>query len=195
MPSIISHAIVPTALGLALGDAVISRRLLLLGVIAAMLPDMDVLAFRFGVPYTHDFGHRGMSHSLAFALFLGMLAGVFAAQLHAPRRSAVFFVFLAAASHGLLDMLTNGGLGIALFWPISNERLFFPLRVIEVSPLSLRRFFSSAGVTVLTSEFLRVWLPSAMVGASIFFCRRILRFNGAQSERAMAASHEAKKQG
>jgi hypothetical protein len=36
-------------------------------VIASYLPDADVLAFRFGIPYPAPFGHRGAFHSLASA--------------------------------------------------------------------------------------------------------------------------------
>ncbi|MGV8868086.1 MAG: metal-dependent hydrolase [Janthinobacterium svalbardensis] len=173
MPSIISHAVVPLAVGLALGRKAIPWRLLVIGITAAMLPDADVLAFHFGVPYAHQLGHRGMTHSLVFALLLAMLAWIFAKQLASSQKHAFSFMFFATASHALLDMLTNGGLGVALIWPISDERLFFPLRVIEVSPLSIRRFFSSTGVRVLLSELQWVWIPSTIAAVSIVVWRRI----------------------
>lgn len=173
MPSIISHAVVPLAIGLALGSKVISRPLLVIGIAAAMLPDADVLAFRFGVPYAHQLGHRGITHSLAFALLLAMLAWIFAKQLASSRKNAFSFVFFATASHALLDMLTNGGLGVALIWPISDERLFFPLRVIEVSPIGIRRFLSSRGIQVFLSELQWVWIPSTVAAVGIVAWRRI----------------------
>jgi inner membrane protein len=172
MPSIISHPIVPLALGLALGKRLVSGPLLAAGMIASILPDLDVLAFLAGLPYAHDFGHRGASHSLACAASLGAIACALAAQLQVSRRSAFLFVACAATSHGLLDMLTNGGLGIALAWPLSGQRYFFPFQVIEVSPLGLRRFFSATGATVLASELLWIWLPSAAVGAAVYWRRR-----------------------
>ncbi|MGK5023349.1 metal-dependent hydrolase [Janthinobacterium sp. RB2R34] len=175
MPSIISHAVVPLAAGLALGSKTIPPQLLLLGMAVAMLPDADVLGFHLGVPYAHYLGHRGITHSLLFALLLGVLAWTFARQLRASRQHAFFFILFATASHPLLDMLTNGGLGVALFWPISDERLFFPLRVIEVSPLSIRRFFSGAGVRVLLSEIQWIWIPSAILAAVIVCWRRMAR--------------------
>lgn len=172
MPSIISHAVVPLTLGLALGPRVIQRPLLLAGLVVAMLPDLDVLAFRFGIAYAHEMGHRGASHSLAFALLMGLLCGAMAPWLRASRLTASLFIFVATASHGLLDMLTTGGLGVALAWPASDERFFFPLRVIEASPLSLRRFFGPAGAAVMGSELLWVWLPCAVAGTAIFLARR-----------------------
>lgn len=188
MPSIISHAVVPLAVGLALGSKAIPGRLLVIGMIAAMLPDADVLAFRFGVPYAHQLGHRGITHSLAFAFLLAILAWSFAKQLASSRKHAFSFMFFATASHPLLDMLTNGGLGVALIWPISNERLFFPLRVIEVSPIGIRRFFSATGVRVLLSELQWIWIPSTIAAVSIVAWRRI--FMRQNLKRHRAPSHE-----
>ena len=39
----------------------------------AVLPDADVLAFSFGVPYHHVLGHRGFTHSFFFAAALAVL--------------------------------------------------------------------------------------------------------------------------
>jgi inner membrane protein len=173
MPTLLSHPAVPLALGLGLGARRIPRRLLVAGVMASMLPDLDVAAFALHIPYAHAFGHRGASHSLFFALLLGLLALAAARWLGSSKRSAFLFVFVAAASHGLLDMLTNGGLGVALWWPGSEQRLFFPWQVIEVSPIG-PRFFSGRGLEVLRSEFLWIWIPCACAGLLLFLGRRIV---------------------
>jgi len=78
MPSIITHAAVPLALWCAADRGRIPPRLLAAGVIAAMLPDADVLAFALHIPYADAFGHRGASHSLLFACVLAALAAVLA---------------------------------------------------------------------------------------------------------------------
>jgi inner membrane protein len=137
-----------------------------------MLPDVDVLAFRFGIAYGDAFGHRGATHSLTFALLLGVVALALARHVDATRGRAFLFVAACAASHGLLDMFTNGGRGIALWWPFSNERLFFPWRVIEVSPLSLRGLAGERGLHVLQSELLWVWLPAAVLCVLLVLWRR-----------------------
>jgi len=160
MPTIITHAVVPIAMALALGKKRIEPRLLVLGVVASMQPDIDVLAFRLNIAYAHAFGHRGASHSVFFAFLLGGLGAFLAPRLGLARIKAFTFITLSAASHGLLDMLTNGGLGVALWWPWSNERYFLPCPVIEASPLSLRRVFGPAGLNVLRSELIWVWLPA-----------------------------------
>ena len=172
MPTVLSHPAVPLALGLALGSGIVPRRLLLAGVVASVLPDLDVIAFRLGIGYSHELGHRGFSHSLLAALSLGAVAAAFAKHLLATRKAAFLFVFVAAASHGLLDMLTNGGLGVALAWPFSEQRYFFPWQVVEASPLSLRRVFGPAGLAVFKSELLWVWLPAAVAGLALFSARR-----------------------
>ncbi|EJV2599065.1 metal-dependent hydrolase, partial [Shigella flexneri] len=53
MPTVITHAAVPLCIGLGLG----SKGLLFAGIILAMLPDADVLSFKFGVAYGNVFGH------------------------------------------------------------------------------------------------------------------------------------------
>jgi inner membrane protein len=39
-----------------------------------MLPDIDVIAFSFGIPYEAMFGHRGFTHSFFFAALVGVAA-------------------------------------------------------------------------------------------------------------------------
>ena len=173
MPTILTHAAVPLALSLGLGSRIVPPRLLIAGVLAAMLPDLDVLAFLLHIPYADNFGHRGISHSLLFALSVGLLALLAAPQLRCSRWLAFAFMSLAGASHGLLDMFTNGGLGVALWWPWSAERLFMPWQVIEVSPLTLQRLLSPRGVAVLQSELFWVWLPAVALSCALLMLRKI----------------------
>jgi inner membrane protein len=70
MPSMVSHPAVPLALAPLLPSELRSPGLIFLGVVCSVLPDLDVVGFRFGVPYGHLLGHRGLSHSIAFAVFL-----------------------------------------------------------------------------------------------------------------------------
>jgi len=139
-----------------------------------MLPDLDVLGFGFGISYSSMLGHRGVSHSLAFALLLSILVTVFA--FRAVRWDGIrvriwLFLFVATASHGILDAFTNGGLGVAFFAPFASERYFFPVTPIQVSPIGWG-FFSDRGLRVLASEMLWVWAPSvAVFGASVWFTR------------------------
>ncbi|HEX6738306.1 MAG TPA: metal-dependent hydrolase, partial [Vicinamibacteria bacterium] len=83
-------------------------------VVLSYLPDADVLAFRFGIPYRAPWGHRGAAHSLGFAAICGALLALGAAWARLPPLRVGLTSFAVIASHGLLDTLTDGGLGIAL---------------------------------------------------------------------------------
>lgn len=89
MPTIISHAAVPLAIGLGLGRDAVSTRLLVAGIAASVLPDLDVLAFRLGIAYADPFGHRGFSHSLLLAIALAVIAALFCSRLRASRSAAL----------------------------------------------------------------------------------------------------------
>ncbi len=131
-------------------DATLRRRLPWIAAALSVLPDADVLMHAF-VRYSHPFGHRGAFHSLAFyALVTLIVCRSGPARLRASRVAPC--LFLAMASHSLLDMMTNGGLGIELFWPLSTERWFLPWRPIPVSPLSVGAFFGDWGLRVLSFE-------------------------------------------
>ena len=171
MPTIFTHVAVPLAIGLGLGTRVIPQRLRTLGMVAAIVPDLDVLAFGLGIPYGDALGHRGMTHSLVFSLLLAGCGTFSARALHTTRWTAFAFLFLAVASHGLLDSFTNGGLGCALLWPFSDERFFMPWRGIEVSPIGAH-FFSSRGLVVLASELMWVWLPCMALSWVVVVVRR-----------------------
>lgn len=161
MPTVFTHAAVPLALWCAAGPGRMSPRLLFSGIAAAMLPDADVLAFALHIPYADAFGHRGASHSLLFAAALGLTALLAHRVLRATRRQAAAVVFICAASHPLLDALTSGGLGVALWWPWDHQRLFAPWRPIRVSPFA-NGFFSLHGLQTLLSELRWVWFPLSL---------------------------------
>jgi inner membrane protein len=123
----------------------------------ALLPDADVIAFVFRIPYAAPWGHRGATHSLVFAALVALgLVGIARLLRLSPWRTGLL-AFLAVGSHGLLDALTDGGLGAALLWPFSNDRLFAPVRPLPVSPIGAG-MFSSRGLYVVAVEFI-AFLP------------------------------------
>jgi inner membrane protein len=137
-----------------------------LAVLCAGIADIDVIGFYIGIPYGSFWGHRGMTHSLVFA---AAIAGAVAfAWQGIPREKAglAVLLFLITASHGMLDALTNGGLGVAFFAPFSVHRYFFPWRPIRVSPIGLPGLFSARAVHVLATEIPWIWTPAlVLVGA------------------------------
>lgn len=170
MPSLLTHPAPMLALGAAFGLRRIPPRLLVAAVFFSLLPDFDGIGFRFGVSYASWLGHRGFSHSLVFALSCGALGVWMAPALKASRLLSATLIFLAVCAHIALDALTNGGLGVAVFWPFSDTRWFFPWRPIQVSPISPKIFFTTEwGLRTLLSELRWVWLP--LLPAALV-CRR-----------------------
>ncbi len=162
MASVFSHALMAITIGKSYSSKLTSAKFWILGSVCAILPDADVIMFNF-VDYDHFLGHRGFFHSLFFCLIVAILiTAVFFRneKLFGPNglKYCLFF-FLCGASHGLLDMLTNGGLGVAIFSPFDNHRYFFPFRPIKVSPLSIQRFFSHWGLGIIKSELIWIGIP------------------------------------
>ncbi len=179
MASAFSHAFAAVALGKTFSGTKMSWRFWFLAVASAILPDADVVFLALGVPYQNMLGHRGLTHSLAFALVWALLVVSleFKKTPHFSRSwwGLVVFFFAVTASHGVLDALTNGGRGVAFFAPFSSARYFFPWRPIEVSPLGVTRFFSERGLTIVRSELKYIWLPGCLLWLGAWVCRKIFR--------------------
>ena len=179
MPSIFSHAIFASALGSAYAakPMPMPRRFWVLTAVCAMLPDADAIGFAFGIRYDSMLGHRGLTHSIAFAVLTGLVAGTFAfrkRETTSGRLRLIVYFTVVTLTHPLLDALTNGGRGVAFLAPFSAERYFFPVRPIEVSPIGMR-FFSERGLEVLASEFIWVWLPALLIYAAAWSYRKFRR--------------------
>ncbi|HUK65231.1 MAG TPA: metal-dependent hydrolase [Anaeromyxobacteraceae bacterium] len=172
MPTVLSHPAAPLALGLGLGRRSVPGRLVAAGLVASVVPDLDAVGFHLGVPYGSAFGHRGATHSIAFALALALVGALGHRHLRAKPSTSFAYLFASAVSHGLLDAFTNGGLGVALLWPFTSTRFFAPFRPIEVAPLAASRLFSRRGAIVFGSELVFVWLPAGLAGLALGWLRR-----------------------
>lgn len=117
----------------------------------SMLPDADVIGLSLGVAYGDPLGHRGATHSLVFAAAVAVFAGVVVRARRGRTLHAAILAGVVVATHPLLDTLTNGGLGCALFWPFDNSRYFAPWTPIPVAPIGLN-FFSFYGLVVAVTE-------------------------------------------
>ena len=163
MPTIVTHAVVGAALAQVGPRCVPRGRLTLALVVLAVFPDLDVVAFHLGIPYSHWLGHRGLSHSLLFAVCVAAIVARFEFRQAPPGTRDGWCVFglctLAIASHGLLDAFTNGGLGVAFFLPLTTNRYFFPFRPLEVSPIGVENFLRGPAFAVFASEILYLWFP------------------------------------
>jgi inner membrane protein len=166
MATIMTHAVCALSIAVLFPPAVVSRKVILTGMVLAMLPDADVLAFAVGIPYEHWLGHRGISHSILFAALCGIVAGL-CMKKHQDLLLTSLYFFLCTLSHGLLDAMTSGGLGVGFFLPFDTSRYFFPWHPILVSPIGISEFFSPWGMAVLKSEIKFVWIPCFIVYAVI----------------------------
>ena len=116
-----------------------------------MLPDADVIGLSLGIAYEDALGHRGATHSFVFAIVTAALVGAAIRARRGPWLRAALTAAVVVATHPLLDTLTNGGLGCALFWPFDNTRYFAPWTPIPVSPIGLA-YFSFYGMVVAVTE-------------------------------------------
>jgi inner membrane protein len=176
MASAFSHAIVAVAMGRAFRNKELGWRELGLGAFCSVLPDLDVIGFPLGIQYGDLWGHRGMTHSVLFA---ALLAGILVTLWYRGKPAIAMagfylYFFFCTASHGVLDALTNGGLGVAFFSPFDTTRYFFPIRPVLVSPIGITEFFSTYGIRILASEAIWIWLPSLAAVVVLRTAQRLL---------------------
>lgn len=160
MASIFGHAAVGFTLSKIIDNKNL-RWLLVLAIFSTILPDFDVIGFRLGIPYEAPLGHRGFTHSILFAILWALLLMI----VFGKKNKWVWFIviFLSTVSHGILDAMTSGGEGVGFFIPFNNDRFFFQLRGIEVSPMGIRSFFSEWGLRVILSEIKYIIIPCLLI--------------------------------
>ncbi len=167
MATLLTHAFVGATLA-DIKTSIIKRpsslvtRWWMIAAFCSMIPDIDVVGFGFGIHYGDLWGHRGMTHSLLFAAAVSIAAAPLVAE-RGKMITAAMWLFAITASHGVLDAMTNGGLGVAFSSPFDRHRYFFPWRPISVSPIGAHGLFSSRMAHILVTEFLWVWIPMAVV--------------------------------
>lgn len=98
----------------------------LLGFLAGMAADLDVLIRSSSDPLLFLEYHRQFTHSLVFIPLGGLLCGLLLHQLLGRRRGLTFtqswlYCTLGYATHALLDACTT--YGTMLFWPFSHTRI------------------------------------------------------------------------
>ena len=172
MASAVSHFVIGAAFALPLTGVPSIKKtvrpagLMFTAGVLAVAPDIDT-AFYGIIPYAHFLGHRGFVHSPFFAF---LIAVVLSSLLYAIARDLGFRAFLgitaaftlALASHGILDAMTDAGLGVMLLYPYSEERLFLPWRPFYAPPIKLSSLSYSKVQMMIKSE-----LPIVLVCAGV----------------------------
>ena len=99
-------------------------RISVIGFLAGLAPDLDVLIQSSTDPILFLEYHRQFTHSLFFIPFGSLIVALilFPFVKSSMRMKTVYYAsLLGYATHGLLDACTS--YGTQLFWPFSNERV------------------------------------------------------------------------
>lgn len=142
------------------------RRVMVAAALCGCLPDLDVVTYALEIRANEPLGHRGLFHSLLAALVLaGVATFVVGRKLErrGPELRRVFlFLLFSAASHGLLDAVTQGEVGVALFAPFSAVRLASPWKLLPACPVGLAEYLGYFGFLTLANEVLYAVAPVAL---------------------------------
>jgi inner membrane protein len=129
------------ALAVTLGPRRVGWRLMVAGAVCGVVPDLDFLSIRMGFDrYGGTYGHRGFTHSLGFALLIGLLAALWTSSVAPGWRRRVgrgAFIALCTASHPLLDSLFDVGICSAWLWPLDGARHCLDWRPIPMQGIAL----------------------------------------------------------
>ena len=119
MPLPVAHGLVGAGMVAALRPSNEFRgwKWLAFGALLGVAPDFDFALNWLGISYGG--WHHGFTHSIPFALFVGLVTVVVLRQW----KVRSFVVFTAAyVSHTLLDYMLTESRGVALWWPLTNHR-------------------------------------------------------------------------
>ena len=121
----LSQAVTGAALAGCFSRKATMRPALLVGALAGMAPDLDVLIRSNSDPLLMLEYHRHFTHSLAFSPIGGLICALFFYLFPWVRNrlslgQTILFSILGLFTHGLLDACT--GYGTHLLWPFSHAR-------------------------------------------------------------------------
>ncbi len=109
------------------------RILLGLSILAAIIPDFDVVFYIVFKP-SNMIAHRGLSHGLPFALIVASIFTVLATRYLKMSRIRLFLVFfLSLCSHIALDYLMGAGPPVPLFSPFSDRAFLCPIKLVPTA--------------------------------------------------------------
>lgn len=124
-------------LGGAVGNALLGRKLknkaVLYGAIAGTIPDLDVLAVFFTDPISALEFHRGITHSILFAIlgafFFGYLLYILEKKRGVTYEEGCWLFFWGLFTHALLDVFTTWGTRV--LWPMEYPFAFKSIFVVD----------------------------------------------------------------
>lgn len=173
MPMTTTHALLPVAVAVAVAKRPVPWKLVIAAAFAAAAPDIDgVFKHLVTLSPTSIYAHRGAAHSLFVALAAGVIAACFHRKLEVKPLTAGVVIAAAMASHGLLDMMTDTGRGVAYLWPLNSARMISDWRPIHSGQVHMAHLFSQ-GFARLRSEFWQLIMPMFAIALAVRGTRAI----------------------
>ena len=155
----------------------------IIGFLAGLAPDLDVLIRSENDPILFLEYHRQFSHSLFFIPFGSLIVSLLIFPLFKKSmslRTIYMASFLGYATHGLLDACTS--YGTLLFWPFSNERVTWN-NISIIDPLFTIPVLILIGIAIKTRKKIFSFFA---IGWITFY----LSLGFVQYERALSAAIE-----
>jgi inner membrane protein len=155
----------------------------IIGFLAGLAPDLDVLIRSENDPILFLEYHRQFSHSLFFIPFGSLIVALLIFPLFKKSMSlkTIYLAsFLGYATHGLLDACTS--YGTLLFWPFSNERVTWN-NISIIDPLFTTPVLILIGIAIKTRKKIFSFFA---IGWIIFY----LSLGFIQYERALLVATE-----
>ena len=154
-----------------------------IGFIAGLAPDLDVLIRSSTDPILFLEYHRQFTHSLIFVPFGALIVTLFLYPLFRKTmtlKTVYLASFLGYATHGLLDACTS--YGTLLFWPFSNERVTWN-NISIVDPLFTVPILILIGAAIKTRK--RLFSYFAISWVASYLCLGFVQY-----DRAFKAANE-----
>ena len=164
------HFAPAVALAAAFGTRHVGCRLMAAGAVCAVMPDLDFLLVTMQVDrFSGTYGHRGFTHSLGFALIIGLLGFAWPDRDRPGAARRAFrgsYLALCTASHPLMDSLIDMHICCAWWWPLDGLRHCFDWRPIPMRGVSIH------GWERLRVELQWIGLPLFMLANGGMLLRR-----------------------
>ena len=167
---------------------------MLIGALAGMAPDLDVLIYSADDPLLFLEFHRQFTHSLFFIPFGALLCALIFYPFVKNKLNfshIYLFSFLGFSTHGLLDACTS--YGTQLFWPFTNARIAWDI-VSIIDPLFTIPVLIGVIFSVYKSNYL--YARAVFIYAIVFLCLGFVqkhRAENALNELVQQRGHKAER--
>ncbi len=168
----ITHIVLGATIGEVIAGKQLGKKAMVIGAIAQSVPDFDFIMSIWLRPVDELLSHRGITHSILFALVIATTIGLLASKLKRPNNLSaskwMIFIALELFAHLILDGLNNYGVG--WFEPFSQQRISF--NVIYVAdpfysiPLAIG--FIALVILSIKSPARRIWTALTLTLSSLY---------------------------